>query len=163
MQTIYTIQLLQSSRHEYTICQLFQNFKWFIVSFLWFAKMPPIVIYIDFIFSKYFNEFLQYNYIKSLQLPIWLYALTGLFVLVMILWILDIVQGLIYLFQRLLNNSKSSNGKNHNGKWRQSNRDNTIDKSNSDLDDAFRSKFLNIHISARKPIQQISSENVATN
>lgn len=58
-----------------------------------------------FIFSNYFNEFLEYNHIQELQLPLWLYALAGLFVLAITLWTILVVRGLNNFIHQVLNSS----------------------------------------------------------
>lgn len=64
--------------------------------------MIPIVEFFDYIFSTHFNEFLHYDQIKQHDLPLWLFALVGVLVLAILLWIFLITQGLKHLINRLL-------------------------------------------------------------
>lgn len=74
--------------------------------------MAPILNLFDYIFSNYFNEFLKYDHIQELQLPLWLYALVGIFVLAIISWTVLVVRGLNNLVHRALSNSNGFKGKN---------------------------------------------------
>lgn len=120
--------------------------------------MAPIVDYFDSIFSRYFNEFLQYDYIKSLHLPLWLYIVSGIFVFVIILWTLLVVHGLKHFIRRLLINSQSSKVKSGTAEY-----DTTTNTSNVHTAGADGSKLIWAHISPRKSIQQISSKHVNIN
>lgn len=62
--------------------------------------MSPILNLIDFIFSHYFDEFLNYNYIKKLELPLWFFLLVGVLLFLAALWIILVAHGVKHIIYR---------------------------------------------------------------
>lgn len=60
-------------------------------------NMYPIFNFFDYILSKYFDESLNYNHIKKLKLPIWFFALVGVFVILAGLWIILFTHGVKHI------------------------------------------------------------------
>lgn len=67
--------------------------------------MAPIFRLFHMIFAHYFNDFLDYDYIQQLQLPLWFYTLVGVFVLAIILWIILVVRILKNVVLRYINST----------------------------------------------------------
>lgn len=63
--------------------------------------MVPIINLFDFVLSKYCNEFLKYEQIKQLKLPLWFLVLVAFFTVLILYWIILVTVGLrngIYRF-----------------------------------------------------------------
>lgn len=60
-------------------------------------NMYPIFNFFDYILSKYFDESLNYNHIKKLKLPLWFFALVGVFVILVGLWIILFTHGVKHI------------------------------------------------------------------
>lgn len=86
--------------------------------------MTPIASISDFIFSNIFREFLEYDHIMKLKLPWWVFAMAGLFVLLVSLWIFLVAYGLKFFIYRNFisgshsrNRSTSENSHSCGGRW----------------------------------------------
>lgn len=62
--------------------------------------MGPIFELIDDILTKYFEDSLNYDYIKKLKLPVWFFAMVGVLVLLISIWIILVAHGAKHIIYR---------------------------------------------------------------
>lgn len=114
-------------------------------------EMEAIFNSLDFIFSKYFKEFMNFGHIAKLKLPFWMFVLVGILVILILLWIFLIVHGIKYfIYQHFVSRSRNSVDK----------RKNTPEKSfdisykTTRNDEASANTQIWTHIITRKPTEK---------
>lgn len=118
--------------------------------------MPPIVKFFDYIFKNYFNEFLQYDHTKQLQLPWWLYSLVVIFVAACVLWLILFIYGLKFLIHRyLINGSFGIDEKPNKSEYTFGLPGNTFTSVQSDNTDDGNHAW--VHIRTKQPTLQVES------
>lgn len=105
--------------------------------------MVPIINLFDFVLSKYCNEFLKYEQIKQLKLPLWFLVLVAFFAVLILYWIILVTVGLRHgIYQFVIGRTRNQNIKNES-KIDQS----TFTRSTDGYDDDNESSSMWLHIS----------------
>lgn len=120
--------------------------------------MAPIFELFDYILSKYFENSINYDYIKKLKLPLWFFALVGVLVLLISLWIILIAHGVKHIIYRcfVCRPRKSTNNLGSTVGAKQFGRSfpitSSINSRFADTDESSDTSPLYIHIRPRKEI-----------
>lgn len=104
----------------------------------------------DFILSD-FNKFAEYKHIKEFKIPLWWFALVGIFVILVLLWIFLVVYGLKFGIYRFLISGSHNSPKSRNNLFKST----SANRNTSTIYSEGNDERSHIWIHARKPTHEM--------